>query len=73
MLFLVKVMDLASHSVSRFVFVAIYFPHPVTYVLEASVEYLQLPLAEVGLGLQLLEALRPVAHHSHLQVVIDFV
>lgn len=46
---------------------------PLTYIFEASVENLQLSLAEVGLSLQLLEALRPVAHHCHLQVIVNFV
>lgn len=43
------------------------------YILETTVEDLQLLFGEVSLGLQLLKTLRPVAHHRHLQLVIRFI
>lgn len=43
------------------------------YILEAAIENLQLLFGEVGLGFQLLEALWPVAHRRHLQLVICFI
>lgn len=44
-----------------------------SYVFEAPIEDLQLPLGEVRLGLQLLQALRPVANHGHLQLVFNLI
>ena len=43
------------------------------YILEAAIENLQLLFGEVGLGFQLLEALWPVAHCRHLQLIICFI
>lgn len=44
-----------------------------SYVFEASIQDLQLPLGEVGLGLQLLQPLRPMAHHGHLQLIFNLI
>lgn len=43
------------------------------YILETTVEDLQLLFGEVRLGLQLIKTLWPVAHHRHLQLVIGFI
>lgn len=44
-----------------------------SYVFEAPIKDLQLPLGEVRLGLQLLQALRPMANHGHLQLIFDLI
>lgn len=44
-----------------------------SYVFEASIKDLQLPLGEVRLGLELLQPLRPMANHSHLQLVFNLI
>lgn len=43
------------------------------YILETTIEDLQLLFGEVGLGLQLLETLRPVGHCRHLQLFVGFI
>lgn len=45
----------------------------VSYVLEAAVKDLQLLAGEAGLGLQLLQALRAVAHGRQLQLILHAV
>ena len=44
-----------------------------SYVLEAPVEDLKFLLGEVGLGLQLFQALWPVTHRGHLQLIIHLI
>lgn len=44
-----------------------------TYILKAPVEHLELSFVKVCLSLQLFEALRSMADHGHLQVIVDFV
>ena len=44
-----------------------------SYIFEASIKDLQLPLGEVGLGLKLLQSLRPMANHGHLQLVFNLI
>jgi hypothetical protein len=44
-----------------------------SYIFEASIKDLQLSLGEIGLGLKLLQSLRPVAHHGHLQLVFNLI
>lgn len=43
------------------------------YIFEASIKNLQLPLGEIGLGLQLLQSLRPMANHGHLQLIFNLI
>lgn len=45
----------------------------VSYVLEAAVEDLQLLAGEAGLVLQLLQALRAMAHGGQLQLILNAV
>lgn len=44
-----------------------------SYVFEASIKDLQLPLGEVGLGLKLLQSLGPMANHGHLQLIFNLI
>lgn len=44
-----------------------------SYVFEASIKDLKLALGEVGLGLELLQSLGPMANHGHLQLVFDLI
>lgn len=46
------------------------FSSAVTYILKAPVEHLELSFTEVSLSFHLVETLRSMAHHGHLQVVI---
>ena len=48
-------------------------PCTVSYVLEAPVEHLELSFTEVSLSFELVKALRPMAHHGHLKVIICFI
>lgn len=43
------------------------------YILKPTVEDLQLLFGEVSLSLQLFEALGPVTHRGHLQLIICFI
>lgn len=43
------------------------------YILEATIENLQLLLGEVSLGFQLLKTLWPVTHRCHLKLIIGII
>lgn len=43
------------------------------YILETTIEDLQLLFGEVSLGFQLVESLGPVTHHRHLELIICFI
>lgn len=45
----------------------------VSHILEAPVENLELSFTEIGLSFELVEALWPMAHNGHLQVIVGSV
>lgn len=44
-----------------------------SYIFESPVKDLQFSLGEVRLCLKLLQSLRPMANHGHLQIILDLV
>lgn len=43
------------------------------YILETTIEDLQLLFGEVSLGFQLIKPLWPVTHRRHLQLIVKFI